>query len=57
MPFLMDPPEAAERMLRGIAAGWLRVAFPRRLYALARLAGALPPAWRAALMAPFPGKD
>lgn len=50
MPFMLSPEQAAERILRGIAAGRLRIAFPRRTYWLSRLAGALPPqvlAWGA----------
>ncbi len=57
MPLLMEPAEAARRSLEGVRAGRIRVVFPRRMYALARLVGALPPGWRAALMAGFPGKD
>jgi short-subunit dehydrogenase len=57
MPLLMEPAEAAQRSLAGLRAGHTRIAFPRRMYALARLVGALPPGWRAALMAGFPGKD
>lgn len=57
MPMLMDPEEAAQCTLRGIASGRLRIIYPRSLYALARVVGALPPAWRSALMSPFPGKD
>jgi short-subunit dehydrogenase len=56
MPFLMDAEEAARRTLDGIARGRVRVVFPRRLYAVARLLGALPPAWLSALMRPFPAK-
>lgn len=57
MPLLMPPERAAALTLRGLARGRLRIAYPWPIYALARLVGALPPAWRAALMAPFPGKD
>ena len=57
MPLLMEPEEAARRTLRGLAAGRIRVVYPWPIYALARLVGALPPAWRAALMQRFPGKD
>jgi len=56
MPWLMSPEAAAQRVLDGLAAGRLRVVFPRRLYVLARLLGALPPGWRHALMAGVPGK-
>ncbi|NKE44443.1 SDR family NAD(P)-dependent oxidoreductase [Roseomonas frigidaquae] len=56
MPWLMTPEQAAARTLSGIAAGKLRVAYPRRLYALARIAGALPPGWRNRLMSQVPAK-
>lgn len=56
MPFLMDAEEAARRTLDGIARGRVRVAYPRRLYAAARLIGALPPAWLSALLRRFPAK-
>ncbi|WP_439598864.1 SDR family NAD(P)-dependent oxidoreductase [Falsiroseomonas sp.] len=56
MPWLMTPEQAAERTLSGIAAGRVRVAYPRRLYALSRIAGALPPAWRNRLMSQLPAK-
>lgn len=57
MPWLMTPDQAARRTLDGIAAGRVRVTYPRRLYALARLAGALPPAWRNAMMGRLPAKQ
>jgi short-subunit dehydrogenase len=56
MPFLMEPEQAAKRMLDGIAAGKLRIAFPRRLYAMSRVVGALPPGWRARLLEQAPPK-
>ena len=56
MPFLMEADEAARRTLAGIAAGHTRVAFPWPTYAMARLAGALPPGLRAALAARLPAK-
>ena len=56
MPWLMTPEEAARRTLRGIAAGRLRIVYPRRLYALARIVGALPPGWRNALLGMAPPK-
>jgi len=56
MPWLMTPDEAARRSLEGIAAGRLRIVYPRRLYALARLVGALPPGWRNALLGRAPPK-
>nr|MCU0889700.1 SDR family NAD(P)-dependent oxidoreductase [Rubritepida sp.] len=46
MPFLMDPETAAQRSFAGLERGALRIVYPRRLYALARLAGALPPGLR-----------
>ncbi len=57
MPFLMDADEAAQRALRGVARGRVRVAFPWPTYAAARALGALPPAWRAALFARLPAKS
>ncbi len=56
MPWIMSADEAARRTLDGIAAGQLRVVYPRRLYALARVVGALPPGWRAWLMGLAPPK-
>lgn len=56
MPFLMDAEDAARRVLAGVAAGRLRVAFPLPLYLGARLAGALPPGWRNRLMGALPAK-
>lgn len=56
MPLLMDAEEAARRTLDGIARGRVRVAYPWRLYAVARLFGALPPSWLSALMRLFPAK-
>ncbi|WP_424814351.1 SDR family NAD(P)-dependent oxidoreductase [Roseococcus sp. YIM B11640] len=50
MPFLMEPEEAARRTLDGIQAGRLRIVYPRRLYAMARVVGALPPSWRNRLL-------
>ncbi|MFL1460597.1 SDR family NAD(P)-dependent oxidoreductase [Roseococcus sp. DSY-14] len=56
MPLLMEPDDAARRILRGIGQGRLRVAFPWPLYLGARLAGALPPAWRNHLFSRLPAK-
>jgi short-subunit dehydrogenase len=56
MPWLMTPETAAARTLAGLAARRLRIAYPRRLYALARLVGALPPGLRNALMTKLPAK-
>lgn len=56
MPLLMNPERAAERTLKGIAQGDTRIVYPRRLYALARLTGALPVGWRNALLGRFPAK-
>jgi short-subunit dehydrogenase len=50
MPFLMEPEQAARRTLDGIAAGRLRIVYPRRLYVLARVVGALPATWRNRLL-------
>lgn len=56
MPLLMEPEDAARRILRGIARGHVRVAFPWPLYAAARLAGALPPGLRNRLFSRLPAK-
>jgi short-subunit dehydrogenase len=56
MPFLLEPEDAARRVLAGIARGQVRVAFPWPLYAGARFAGALPPAWQRALLSWAPAK-
>ncbi|WP_431281732.1 SDR family NAD(P)-dependent oxidoreductase [Humitalea sp. 24SJ18S-53] len=56
MPWLMTPDEAAKRTLAGLAAGRLRVVYPRRLYFLARMVGALPPGWRNAILGRAPAK-
>lgn len=56
MPFLLEPEAAARRTLAGIAAGRLRIVYPRRLYALARLVGGLPPRWLNALLGAAPPK-
>jgi short-subunit dehydrogenase len=56
MPLLMSAEEAARRTLSGIAAGRLRVAYPLPLYLGARLAGALPPRLRNAIMSTLPAK-
>ncbi len=56
MPLLMEADVAARRSLAGIAAGRLRVVYPRRLYALTRLIGALPAAWQNRLLLQAPPK-
>ncbi len=56
MPWLMTPEEAARRTLAGLAAGRLRVAYPRRLYFFARIVGALPPGLRNAILSRAPAK-
>lgn len=43
MPLIMRPARAARLTLEGIVAGRTRVAFPRRVYFVASLVGALPP--------------
>ena len=43
MPGIMDPERAAAIILRGIAAGKIRLAFPWWLGAIARVVGLLPP--------------
>jgi NAD(P)-dependent dehydrogenase (short-subunit alcohol dehydrogenase family) len=56
MPGLMDAERAARLMLRGIAAGRMRVVFPWWLAATSRLIAALPPRLGAALLARGPQK-
>jgi short-subunit dehydrogenase len=56
MPGLMEADRAAGIILRGIARGRRRVAFPWWMFAAARFAGLLPPAWSAALLAGRGGK-
>jgi NAD(P)-dependent dehydrogenase (short-subunit alcohol dehydrogenase family) len=57
MPGLMDADRAARIMLRGIAAGRRRVAFPWWMGLAARLGGLLPPALVGRLLAGTPGKQ
>jgi short-subunit dehydrogenase len=56
MPGLMHADRAARIILRGIAAGRVRVAFPWWLAAIARLVDLLPPRLMGALLARAPGK-
>jgi short-subunit dehydrogenase len=56
MPFLMDAEEAARRTLAGIARGRVRIAYPWPTYAMARLAGALPPAVTSWFFSRMPAK-
>ena len=56
MPGLMEADRAAAIILRGVAAGQRRVAFPWWMGAAAALVGALPPRWSTALLAVPPGK-
>lgn len=56
MPLLMEAERAAALTLRGIARGRVRIAYPWPLYLAARLAGAVPPALRAALFLRLPAK-
>jgi short-subunit dehydrogenase len=56
MPGLMDADRAARIILRGVAAGRVRLAFPWWMAAAARFASLLPPRWLAALTAGREGK-
>lgn len=56
MPFLMSAERAAAIIRRGLARDRARIAFPWPTYALAWLAGALPPAWLDPLMRRLPRK-
>lgn len=57
MPLLMEPEIAAERIVRGLARGRARIAFPRRLYAGALLTSLLPAALVDGLFARFGLKE
>ena len=56
MPGLMDADRAAAIILRGVAAGRRRLAFPWWMGLAARLVGLLPPRLSAALLSPAGGK-
>jgi short-subunit dehydrogenase len=56
MPGLMDADRAAEIILRGIAAGRVRVAFPWWMAGVARVVGLLPPRVIGTILARQPGK-
>jgi short-subunit dehydrogenase len=56
MPGLMSADVAAATILRGLARGRVRVAFPWWMAALARAVGALPAPWAVALLARQGGK-
>jgi short-subunit dehydrogenase len=56
MPGLMDAERAAHIILRGVAAGRVRVAFPWWIALAARMVGLLPPRVLAALLTRLPGK-
>jgi len=56
MPGLMEPDRAAAIILRGIAQGRRRLAFPWWLAAIAQLVGALPPRLSTWLLSRPPGK-
>lgn len=56
MPGLMDADRAVRIILRGIAAGRVRVAFPWWMAAAARVAGLLPPRLLGRLLASQPAK-
>jgi short-subunit dehydrogenase len=57
MPFLMEPATAAARIVRGLARNRARIAFPRRLYALAVLTSLLPAAVVDGLFTRFAAKE
>ncbi|HTI03417.1 MAG TPA: SDR family NAD(P)-dependent oxidoreductase [Acidisoma sp.] len=56
MPGIMSAERAAGHMLRAIAAGQARAAFPIWMAAAARFAALLPVSWRGALAARMPAK-
>jgi len=57
MPFLMSPERAAGIIRCGLDKRAARIAFPLRLYLMARLVAALPPAWTDPLLTKFKGKE
>lgn len=57
MPFLMTPERAANIIRRGLDRRAARIAFPLRLYAIVRLAAALPPAGVDLLLQRFQEKE
>lgn len=57
MPGLMDADRAARLTLDGLARGRGRIAYPWPVYLGARIAGALPPALRAAIFMRLPAKE
>lgn len=56
MPFLMDPPRAAQIMVAGLAADKSPILYPWRLYALIWLGLLVPSSWRQWLTSRFPKK-
>ncbi len=56
MPLLMEADRAARIIRYGLARNRARIAFPRRLYALVWLLGALPPSWTDPLFRRMPEK-
>jgi short-subunit dehydrogenase len=50
MPGMMEPDEAAERILKGLERAPAEIVFPRWLAAMARASGALPRPLRDALL-------
>lgn len=56
MPFLMDVERAAQIIKRGLERNQARIAFPWQMYALVRLASALPQDWIAGAVARLPKK-
>ena len=57
MPFIMPADRAARIIQKGLARNRARIAFPWRLYALVRLAAALPVDWIAGTIAQLPKKE
>jgi short-subunit dehydrogenase len=56
MPLLMDADRAARIMRRGLERNRGRIAYPRRMYALAALIASLPPAWLDPVLRKLPKK-
>ena len=57
MPFLMEPAEAAKRIVKGLEADRARIAFPRRLYWPALWLSLLPPGLTDRLGTGFQAKE
>jgi short-subunit dehydrogenase len=57
MPFLMEPEDAAERIVRGLHRGNFEISFPRRFTMWLKLGRCLPYAWYFPLTRRMVGND